>query len=54
MDIRFDDHDDLARNHIRFQPVVLRSLPGAGYAVLAICAGCLAGVYSTASKDTGK
>ena len=31
MDIRFDNPDDLARNHIRFQPVVLRSLLGAGY-----------------------
>ena len=31
MDIRLDDPDDLARNHIRFQPVVLRSLLGAGY-----------------------
>ena len=31
MDIRLDDPDDLARNHIRFQPVVLRSLVGAGY-----------------------
>ncbi len=31
MDIRLDHPDDLARNHIRFQPVVLRSLLGAGY-----------------------
>jgi len=31
MDIRLDDPNDLARNHIRFQPVVLRSLLGAGY-----------------------
>jgi hypothetical protein len=31
MDIRLDDPDDLARNHIRFQPVVLRSLLGAGF-----------------------
>jgi len=31
MDIRLDDPDDLARKHIRFQPVVLRSLLGAGY-----------------------
>jgi hypothetical protein len=31
MDIRLDDPDDLARNQIRFQPVVLRSLLGAGY-----------------------
>ena len=31
MDIRLDDPDDPARNRIRFQPVVLRSLPGAGY-----------------------
>ena len=31
MDIRLDDPGDLARNHIRFQPVVLRSLLGAGY-----------------------
>ena len=31
MDIRLDDPDDLSRNHIRFQPVVLRSLLGAGY-----------------------
>jgi hypothetical protein len=31
MDIRIDDPDDLLRNHIRFQPVVLRSLLGAGY-----------------------
>jgi hypothetical protein len=31
MDIRLDDPDELARNHIRFQPVVLRSLLGAGY-----------------------
>ncbi len=34
MDIRLDDPDDLARNHIRFQPVVLRSLLGAGYRCL--------------------
>ena len=34
MDIRIDDPDDLARNHIRFQPVVLRSLLGAGYRLL--------------------
>ena len=31
MDIRLDDPEDLARNHIRFQPVVLRSLLDAGY-----------------------
>jgi hypothetical protein len=31
MDIRLDDPGDLARNNIRFQPVVLRSLLGAGY-----------------------
>jgi hypothetical protein len=31
MDIRLDDPEDLARNHTRFQPVVLRSLLGAGY-----------------------
>ena len=31
MDIRLDDPNDLARNQIRFQPVVLRSLLGAGY-----------------------
>jgi hypothetical protein len=31
MDIRLDDPEDLARNHIRFQPLVLRSLFGAGY-----------------------
>ena len=31
MDIRLDDPDDLARNHIRFQPIVLRSLLGAGF-----------------------
>jgi len=31
MDIRLDDPDELARNHIRFQPVVLKSLLGAGY-----------------------
>ena len=31
MDIRLDDPDDLARNKIRFQPVVLRSLLGASY-----------------------
>ena len=42
MDIRLDDSDDLAKNHIRFQPVVLRSLLGAGYCALAICAGCQA------------
>ena len=29
--VRLDDPDDLARNHIRFQPVVLRSLLGAGF-----------------------
>jgi hypothetical protein len=34
MDIRLDDPDDLARNNIRFQPVVLRSLLGAGYRCL--------------------
>ena len=34
MDIRLDDPDELARNHIRFQPVVLRSLLGAGYRCL--------------------
>ena len=34
MDTRLDDPDDLARNHIRFQPVVLRSLLGAGYSRL--------------------
>jgi hypothetical protein len=28
---RLDDPDYLARNHIRFQPVVLRSLLGVGY-----------------------
>lgn len=31
MDIRLDDPAELARNHIRFMPVVLRSLLGAGY-----------------------
>ncbi|MBK5292164.1 MAG: hypothetical protein JJE04_10860 [Acidobacteriia bacterium] len=31
MDIRFDDPDDLARNHVRFKPVVLKSLVDAGY-----------------------
>ena len=34
IDIRLDDPDDLARNRIRFQPVVLRSLLGAGYRCL--------------------
>ena len=34
MDIRLDNPDDLARNHIRFQPGVLRSLLGAGYRCL--------------------
>jgi hypothetical protein len=34
MDIRLDDPDDLAMNHIRFMPVVLRSLLGAGYRCL--------------------
>ena len=34
MDIRLDDPGDLARNHIRFQPVVLKSLLGAGYRCL--------------------
>ena len=31
MDIRLDDPDDLVRNRIRFQPVVLKSLVNAGY-----------------------
>jgi hypothetical protein len=31
MDVRLDDPNDLAGNHIRFQPVVLRSLLGAGF-----------------------
>lgn len=31
MDIRLDDPEGLARNNIRFQPVVMRSLLGAGY-----------------------
>jgi hypothetical protein len=31
MDIRLDDPNDLASNNIRFQPVALRSLRGAGY-----------------------
>ena len=31
MDIRLDDPEDLAKNDIRFQPVVRRSLVGAGY-----------------------
>ncbi len=31
MDIRLDDPNDLANNDIRFQPVVLKSLVGAGY-----------------------
>ena len=34
MDIRLDDPDDLASNNIRLQPVVLRSLLGAGYRCL--------------------
>jgi hypothetical protein len=34
MDIRLDDPDNLDRNHIRFQPVVLRSLLGTGYRCL--------------------
>jgi hypothetical protein len=34
MDIRLDDPGDLDRNHIRFQPVVLRSLLAAGYRCL--------------------
>jgi transcriptional regulator with XRE-family HTH domain len=33
MDIRLDDPSNLARNHIRFQPVVLRSLLGVGYSL---------------------
>jgi hypothetical protein len=31
MDIRLDDPDELAKYQIRFQPVVLKSLLGAGY-----------------------
>ena len=31
MDIQLDDPDDLARNHVRFRPAVLKSLLGAGY-----------------------
>ena len=31
MDIRLDDPEDLARHHIRFRPVVLKSLVRAGY-----------------------
>jgi hypothetical protein len=31
MDIRLDDPDDMARNHVRFKPVVLKSLVDAGY-----------------------
>jgi hypothetical protein len=42
MDIRLDDPDDLARNHIRFKPVVLRSLLGAGYRCLGDLRWCLA------------
>ena len=34
IDIRLDDPDDLVRNHIRFQPVVLRSPLSAGYRCL--------------------
>jgi hypothetical protein len=34
MDIRLDDPDDLTRNHIRFQPIVLRSLLGARHRCL--------------------
>ena len=34
MDIRLDDPTDLAKHHIRLQPVVLRSLLGAGYRCL--------------------
>jgi hypothetical protein len=34
MDIRLDDPNDLAKHHIRFQPVVLKSLLGAGYQCL--------------------
>ena len=31
MDIRLDDPDDLAKHHIRFKPVALKSLVEAGY-----------------------
>ena len=31
MDIRLDNPEDLARHNIRLQPIVLRSLIGAGY-----------------------
>ena len=34
MDIRLDDPEDLARHHIRFKPVVLKSLVDAGYRCL--------------------
>jgi hypothetical protein len=34
MDIRLDDPGDLARNHVRFKPVVLKSLVDAGYRCL--------------------
>jgi hypothetical protein len=34
MGIRLDDPDALARNHVRFRPVVLKSLVDAGYRLL--------------------
>jgi len=47
MDIRLDDPNDLAKHHIRFQPVVLRSLLGAGYH----CLGDLRWVSSRQLRD---
>jgi hypothetical protein len=34
MDIRLDDPNDLASNHVRFKPAVLKSLVDAGYRLL--------------------
>jgi hypothetical protein len=34
MDIRLDDREVLARHHLRFRPIVLRSLLSAGYQYL--------------------